>query len=83
MQEHHSVKFPTIKGVKIHIEIDPTVVPIALRVRPVPMKLKTTVEEELNKMLQAGIIEPVPKPSAMGVATECSSQRLKWCCKDL
>ena len=83
MQEHHSARFPTIKGVKIHIETDPTMVPIALRVRPVPMKLKKTVEEELNRMLHAGIIEPVPKPSAMGVATHYSSQRLKWWRKDL
>lgn len=59
-----TAKFPTIKGVEIHIETDPTVVPVALRARPVLMRLKQKVEEELNKMLQAGIIERVTKPSA-------------------
>ena len=49
----HVSKFPAIKGVKIHIETDPTITPIAMGARPVPMRFKRKVEEEEVSLNQA------------------------------
>lgn len=51
--------FPSIKDVEVFIEMDPYATPIRQQVRRVPLALRKEVEEELNKMLRLGIIEPV------------------------
>ncbi|XP_058817207.1 uncharacterized protein K02A2.6-like [Topomyia yanbarensis] len=56
-------KFPTIKGVKLRINIDDSVTPVAQHVRRVPIALRQQVEDKLNKLLRTGIIEKVDGPS--------------------
>eukprot|EP00731_Ephydatia_muelleri_P012033 Em0006g927a len=47
------------KGVKATIHVDETVQPLFFRHRSVPHALKARIEEEINKLEKAGIIEPV------------------------
>lgn len=51
--------FPKVKGVKVHIEIDKTVTPVAQYVRPVPAAFKEPTERKLAQLLEADIIEKV------------------------
>ena len=44
-------------AVKIHMELD--VKPMFFKPRPVPFALRSKMEEELNRLLKEGIIEPV------------------------
>lgn len=50
-------------GVKIRINIDETVTPVAQHVRRVPIALRRQVEDQLNRLLNSGIIEKVNGPS--------------------
>lgn len=50
-------------GVKIRINIDDTVTPVAQHVRRVPIALRQQVEDQLDKLLKLGIIERVNGPS--------------------
>ena len=43
------------------IHVDPSVQPKQTPCRPVPIHLKETFKQELDKMLQAGVLEPVIK----------------------
>ncbi|XP_058837536.1 uncharacterized protein K02A2.6-like [Topomyia yanbarensis] len=56
-------KFPTIKGIKIRIDIDESIAPVAQHVRRVPIALRQLVEDQLSKLLRRGIIEKVLGPS--------------------
>ena len=42
-----------------HIQIDPSVVPKQIPCHPIPVHLKEVFKQEINKMLQAGILAPV------------------------
>lgn len=53
-------KFPHIKDLKVRIDIDTTVTPVAQLARRVPLALKEKVTDEIEKMLKMGIIERVP-----------------------
>ena len=61
MQEYPDVfqgigKFP---GPDYHIQLDPSVPPKQTPCRPVPIHLKVQFQQEINKMLQAGVLVPV------------------------
>ena len=49
-------KFP---GPPYHIHVDPGVTPKQTPCRPIPIHLKDAFQQEINKMLQAGILVPV------------------------
>ncbi|XP_055604348.1 uncharacterized protein K02A2.6-like [Uranotaenia lowii] len=55
--------FPVIKGVKLRIEIDISVTPVAQHVRRVPIALRQKVEDQIQKLLHSGIIERVEEHS--------------------
>ena len=44
-----------------HINLDQSVTPVQTRCRPVPVHLKEVFKQEINKMLDAGILQPVEK----------------------
>ena len=44
-----------------NINLDKSVTPVQTRCRPVPVHLKEVFEQEINKMLNAGILKPVEK----------------------
>lgn len=62
--EIHSETFPCIKDVVVHIDMDPQITPVVQRVRRVPLAMRQSVEEELQRMLKSGVIEPVKRTSA-------------------
>ena len=49
-------KFP---GPDYHIQIDPSVPPKQTPCRPIPIHLKVQFQQEINKMLEAGVLVPV------------------------
>ena len=49
-------KFP---GSPYHIHIDPNVKPKQTPCRPIPIHLKEVFQQEISKMLQAGVLIPV------------------------
>ena len=49
-------KFP---GPDYHIQIDPSVAPKQTPCRPIPIHLKVQFQQEINKMLEAGVLVPV------------------------
>ena len=49
----------TINGVKGHLQVNPEAEPIFCKARNVPYALREKVEEELSRLEQDGIIEPV------------------------
>lgn len=55
--------FPSIKGVKIHIPVDKSVIPVAQRLRRLPFATLERVEEKLKELLAKDIIEQVSEPS--------------------
>ena len=48
-------------GKPYHINLDKSVTPVQTRCRPVPVHLKEVFKQEINKMLDAGILKPVEK----------------------
>ena len=61
LQEYPNVfegiwKFP---GLPYHIHVDPGVTPKQTPCRPIPIHLKDAFQQEISKMLQAGILVPV------------------------
>nr|XP_029720408.1 uncharacterized protein LOC115262208 [Aedes albopictus] len=69
-------KFPTIKGIKLRIEIDESVTPVVQHVRRVPIALRQQVEDQINRLLRSGIIEKVDKPSPWVSPMESSSKMM-------
>ena len=51
-------------GGEVHLDIDPTVRPVQMPLRRLPIPIKEKVQRELQQMYQDGIIEPVTEPSA-------------------
>ena len=46
-------------GEPYHIHTDPSITPKPTPCRPIPVHLKQTLRQEINKMLTAGVIKPV------------------------
>ena len=51
-------KFP---GPDYHIQLDPSVPPKQTPCRPIPIHLKAQFQQEISKMLEAGVLKPVHK----------------------
>ena len=49
----------TFPGPSYHIQIDPSIPPKETPCRPIPVHLKEAFQQEINKMLQAGVLAPV------------------------
>ena len=49
----------TLQGVKAKIHVDPSATPVFHKARPVPYALKDKIEQDLERLEKAGIIEPV------------------------
>jgi len=49
---------------EVRLEVDPTVPPVQMPLRRLPVPIKAVVKQELDKMHRDGIIEPVTVPSA-------------------
>jgi hypothetical protein len=47
----------------VHLDVDPTVKPVQMPLRRLPIPIKDKVQCELQQMCQDGIIEPVSEPS--------------------
>lgn len=56
-------RFPSIRGVKIHIPIDKSMEPVAQRLRRLPFSSLLRVEDKLVELLSKDIIEKVMEPS--------------------
>ncbi|XP_015284843.1 PREDICTED: uncharacterized protein K02A2.6-like [Gekko japonicus] len=48
------------KGPPVSFELDPAVTPVRLKYRKVPIPLKPKIEAELDKLIEQGVLEPVP-----------------------
>ena len=48
---------------KLHLELDRTVLPVALPVRKVPFAMKEPLKQELNRSVKTGIVIPVDVPT--------------------
>ena len=63
---------------KVHLEVDPSVTPVKLPLRKLPLAIKDKVKAELDNMVRKGIISPVDKPcdwiSALLVVTKPNNQ---------
>ncbi len=49
----------TLKGFKAKIHVDPSITPRFSKARPVPYAMRELVEEELDRLTQQGVLEPV------------------------
>ncbi|XP_053243367.1 uncharacterized protein LOC128413351, partial [Podarcis raffonei] len=47
-------------GPPIALQLDPTVRPVRLKARRVPFALKPRIDEELDRLVEQGVLEPVP-----------------------
>lgn len=52
-----------LKGTQVHLHVDPSIAPVAQKPRHVSVHLRKKVEDELQALLAADIIEPVEKPT--------------------
>src|SRR6267154_2273273 len=48
---------------QLHLELDPTITPVRMPLRKLPVPIKDKVKLELESMIEQGIIEPVKDPS--------------------
>lgn len=68
---------------KVYLEVDPSVTPVKLLLRKLPLAIKDKVKAELDSMVRKGIISPVNKPSdwisALLVVTKPNNQGVRIC----
>ena len=48
-----------LPGPSYHVQIDPSITPKQTPCSPIPVHLKEVLKQEINKMLQAGVLAPV------------------------
>lgn len=62
----------------LHLDVDETIVPVKLPVRKPPLAIREKYQAELNRLQEAGILEPVDEPtdwvSAAVIATKSNGQ---------
>ena len=46
-------------GPQYHIQVDPSVMPKQTPCQPIPVHLKESFKQEIDKMLQVGVLKPV------------------------
>lgn len=52
-------KFPFMKDITIHIQIDPRVKPVNQPLRRTPLEMESLIENEMKDLLEEDMIEPV------------------------
>ena len=52
-----------LPGPPVHLQLDPTVQPIILPARKLPLAMEQPVKSELARLVDAGVLEPVDKPT--------------------
>ena len=62
----------TLKGCKAKIHVDSTATHKFCKVRPVPYAMHIRIEEELERLTEEGIVEPIQFLECMG-STSCPS----------
>lgn len=55
----HEIQFPKVPNVQITLDIDTSVKPVIQRHRTIPLAMVRGVDEKLQKLCKAGIIEPI------------------------
>ena len=72
-----------MKGVQVKLHIDETVQPVVQQYRRVPIPMREKVEEELNRLERAGVIEKVYGPtewvSPLVLQTKKDSHEIRIC----
>lgn len=56
-------EFPRIKGVQVHIQMDPSIVPVFQPLRRIPIPLEHAVNQKLDELLSKDIIESKKGPA--------------------
>ena len=84
--EVFSEKLGCAKGIVVNIPVDPNVRPIFFKPRPVALAYRAAVDAELDRQIQAGLLEPVKycswaapivtAPKASGEVRICGDYRL-------
>ena len=67
---------------KLHLEIDKSVTPVALPVRKVPFAVKEPLKQELERLVEKGILEPVAVPTewiSSMVVVKKSNGKIRLC----
>jgi len=67
----------TLKDYQAKIYVDPTVKPRFSKACPVPYAMCSLVEEELDRLMQPGIIEPVQFADWAAPIVPCPQKRKK------
>ena len=49
----------TLKGATAKIHVNPSATPVFLKARPVPYALREKTEQDLERLVKAGTVEPV------------------------
>ena len=72
-----------LKNVQVKLHIDKSVKPVAQKHRRVPFHLRSKVDEELDRLLKAGVIEPVSEAtdwvSPVVIVPKPDSEEVRLC----
>ena len=74
LDKYHTVfqdTLGTLQNFKAHTYVDPTAKPKYCKAQPIPYAVKAKVEEELDRLVAQGTLEPVPADVGVGI-TNCS-----------
>ena len=72
-----------VKGLTIKFHVDPNVRPIFCKHRTVPYALRGKVEEELNRLVACGVLEPVPFSDWAASVVPIYNCQARWTNQDL
>uniref|UniRef100_A0A5S6Q817 Reverse transcriptase domain-containing protein n=1 Tax=Trichuris muris TaxID=70415 RepID=A0A5S6Q817_TRIMR len=61
-QDVFSETLGTYTGPKISLPLNPMVLPKRFKARNVPLAIRSRIEDELNRLLKEGVIEPISNP---------------------
>ena len=75
LEKHRDVfrdELGLLKGFEAQIHVDPSAQPVYCRARSVPYSMRVKVEEELDRLVRDGVLEPVQFSSFLG-SSHCAS----------
>ena len=52
----------TLEG-EVHLTVDPSISPVAMPARNLPISLRSKVKTELDRLLRLGVISPIDEPT--------------------
>ena len=59
LQKHEPIELGLVREASAKIQLNPNAVPKICKARPIPYALRDRVKKELDRMQQAGLIEPI------------------------